>query len=263
MEIAPLAALVLPWALAHALLTALAALAGDAMPPVGAYGLAFCAAAGTTLMASEGGAGVRVGRRGLAVLLAAGALLAVPLAHLAANEPVGALLHGYALLVPAACIGAALGRTVQDPAHLWPLTLVAGAADLWSVTAPEGVTRAILEGEGPVDLPVIVLSLPAGPDGIAPVLGVGDVTVTAFFVGAAAALALPAWRTRTGLLVGFAACLAVVLIVEVPVPALPFLGVAFASAQGRAAKPRLRELGLALAVSAAVVLAGTGVARLW
>ena len=54
---------------------------------------------------------------------------------------------------------------MQTPAHFWPIALVAAAADLWSVTAPEGVTRQLVveaDSASPM-LDIIVLNLPIPP----------------------------------------------------------------------------------------------------
>ena len=67
---------------------------------------------------------------------------------------------------------------------------------------------------------------------------------------------------RLGLGVGLTACLAVLLAAESPLPALPFLGFAFAAAHGRAARPRAREMAQAVAFSAAIVALGAVGSRL-
>jgi hypothetical protein len=177
-----------------------------------------------------------------------------------ATWPVVAL-HGALLIGLGLRLGATLGREVVDPAHLWPLVLVAGAADLFSVVAPIGVTRAILDGSAPVALSAVVLHLPiehgAPP---APLLGIGDLLFAGFLGGAAARLDLDSRRSAAGFAAGFVVCLGGLFAVAVPLPALPFLGVGFAAVHGTRLRPRPRELALALGVGCAI--GGVGLAAL-
>lgn len=214
------------------------------------YTLAFAAVAAITIHAALDTGCMLQGRRGLpALLLALVAVVAVAQV-LAPADALSIAVHGALLLGFACSVGAVLGREVVDPAHLWPLVVVAASADLFSVLAPAGVTRAILDGTAPVSLSAVVLHLPITTDAPpAPLLGVGDLLFTGFLGGAAARLDLPPRRSVVGLAAGFATCLGGLLAVEVPLPALPFLGVGFAFAHGARIRPRARELALALGVA--------------
>jgi hypothetical protein len=243
------------WALVFAFA---AAVAGLGPPPIVGFLVAYAGVAGATLVAGALAGRSSAGRRGLLPFAGAG-IATVALAGYLPADAWGALLHGGALLVAACGVGGLLGREVVDPRHLWPLVIVGASADLWSVTAPEGLTRSLLEGEGPVALAAVVLHLPVF-DGEsvapAPILGVGDLLFTAFLLGAAARLGLSPRRSLGGLLVGFGLCLAGLLVLQVPLPALPFIALCFAAAHGAAVRPRRAEL--AMAVGFALVLAAAG-----
>lgn len=243
------------WALVFALAAAVAA---SGPPPIVGFLVAYAGVAAATLLAGTLAGRSTSGRRGLLPFAAAGIVTVVVAGYLPADAS-GALLHGGALLIAACGAGGLLGREVVDPRHLWPLVIVGASADLWSVTAPEGLTRSLIEGEGPVALAAVVLHLPVF-DGEsvapAPILGAGDLLFTAFLLGAGARLGLSPRRSLAGLLVGFGLCLGGLLALQVPLPALPFIALSFAAAHGAAVRPRRAEL--ATAIGFALVLAAAG-----
>ncbi|MCB9536277.1 MAG: hypothetical protein H6704_08425 [Myxococcales bacterium] len=234
--------------LTYAILFALAApWPGGEWASVVGFVLAFGALAAVVVFAGDGAARARLARDSAIVALVGGAA-AVALGVVGGLPPaVGGLVAGLGLLVGGTWLGAALGRGVQDAAHLWPLVLVAMGADAWSVFAPEGLTRqVVVEGETPLVARLVVLSLPVPGVGVEPVLGVGDVVFTALLLGAARGLDLPMRRAIGGLLVGYALCLVALVVLALPLPALPFLGLGFAVALGRHAATRARDVALAL-----------------
>ncbi len=187
-------------------------------------------------------------RSGRAV--AAVVLLSVGVASVVSIQTLQPLLHailgGVALMAGGGLLGAAVGRHVRDPSHLWPLVIVAAAADLFSVFSAAGLTRAIVESRGPVTLSSVVLHAPVPGFGIVPLLGVGDVVFVAFLCSASAASGLRRSRTNGALLAAFALCGALVVSLGVALPALPLLGPLVALAHGREAAPRKSELAQAL-----------------
>ena len=244
----------LPWGLLQAGLFVVAEWGPDS-PSLG-FVLAFGAAALSCTAAAFSAAGWAPGRRLVLPAALVGIGLVALLMRLDPPPHAFAVLHGYVLLFAGGLVGAALGREVVDRAHLWPLVIVAAAADLWSVTAPAGVTRAIVEGRAPISLSAVVLHLPVGPGEVAPVLGVGDILLTSFLVAAAARVGLPRRRTGLGLAAGFFICFGALAAIQAPVPALPFVALAFAAAHGAALRPRPRELGAALAVAGSLFALG-------
>lgn len=243
------------WTLVFALTAGLAA---SGPPPLVGFLVAYAGVAAATLVAGTQAARSTAGRRALLPWgLAAGVTVAI--AGQLPPDAWGALLHGGALVTAACAVGGHLGREVVDPRHVWPLVLVAASADLWSVAAPEGLTRSLLEGEGPVALSAVVLHLPVfDGEGVAPapILGMGDLLFTAFLLGASARLELPRRRALAGLLAGFGLCLLGLLVLQVPLPALPFIALSFAAAHGAAIRPRPHELAMALVFALVLSLAG-------
>jgi hypothetical protein len=239
------------------LVTKTGALSLEAAYLVGYLGIA-ALVIGSALVAGR----VAPERRRIAPLLA-GVVLTVALGDGAPPDQAWFVAcHGAALLGLGSLLGAALGREVVEPAHLWPLVLVASAADLFSVLAPAGVTRAILEGHGPVALSAVVLHFPVVSEAPpAPILGLGDLVFAGFLGGAAARLELPLRRSVFGLGVGFLVCLAGLMTWAVPLPALPFIGIGFAAAHGANLRPRGRDMALAAGI--ALLVAGVGLVALF
>lgn len=207
-----------------------------------AFLLAYVAIVGAVVGGAAGVAAHPPGRRAalLTIALTLGGLLLLK----TVDPPTapGALLVGLVLLVGGTRVGVAIGREVQVPGHFWPLILVAIAADIWSVAAPEGLTRAIVEGRGPIQLSLVVLSVPIPGSGIGPVLGIGDVVFTGLLVGGVAVLGLPMRRAVVGLFAGYLLCLVGLAIIQIPLPALPFIGLSTGIALGSAIRPSRRDL---------------------
>ncbi len=209
------------------------------------FGLAFSLLAGAVVVGSLGAA--VSGWRRPAVLLGLALAAAAAAGGRQLEGAPSALLVGAALLAGGCWLGAALGRGVQEAAHLWPLVIVGVGADIWSVTTPEGITnQVVVEGEGPPGiLQLLVLSIPVPGVGVHPVLGIGDVLFSGLLLGAAFGLGLSLRRCALGLVAGYGLTLAALLAVQLPLPALPFIAVSAVAALGRSAAPRTGELLLA------------------
>ncbi len=215
--------------------------------------VAFSALSAVAVVAAAGAGQARVGGRPIA-LAAAVALGVFVLGQWAAwPDGVRGLLQGAALLCLCTWGGAALGHRVDHARYLWPLVLVAVGADVWSVTTPEGVTQqVVVQGQAPLLMDLLVLTLPVPGVGVTPVLGVGDLLFAGLLAGAVARHGLSMPRLAAGLGVGFALTLVALLAIQLPIPALPFLGTAGVAALGGAARPSARELALAIGVVAAL-----------
>jgi len=240
----------LGWSLAWLSLSALDAMLIDSAPPV----LAFCAtfiALSAVLVGVHWSAGA-LPRLSVGLFVALAAAVVAPFALDALNAPhsVAAYLRGGLALTAAAWLGAALGRGMQVAAHLWPLVIVALSADLWSVTSPSGVTAQLLTEPAQETLSILTLNAPVAGLGIVPVIGMGDVVFVGFLAGACAATGLSQRRSSLGIAAGWAACLAALLTLQVPIPALVFLGPLCALALGRAVVPRAADMVLALVMAA-------------
>jgi hypothetical protein len=189
-----------------------------------------------------------------AVGVAAGLAVACAVADVAAAP--AALVSSLGLFIVAPWVGAALGQGMRDPAHLWPLVVVAVGADTWSVLAPEGLTSALIEGRAPIALNWLAVHLPVPGIGPSPLLGLGDLVFVGFLAGACTQVDLPRVRTAMSLGLGLGLCLVALVVTAQPLPALPFVGPAVAAAHGRRVRPRVKELGLGLIVAALPWLIG-------
>jgi hypothetical protein len=216
------------------------------------FALVFAAIGAIVLIASAGAATHRAEWRQVALLLG----LSVATIAIGAQLPdhPSAVLMGAGLLLGAAALGARLGWEVQSATYLWPLVLVALGADIWSVTTPEGVTNQMMEDGLPPGVPLIILTLPVPGVGLSPILGIGDVLFTGLFLGAVVRLELSMRRALIGLSAGFLICMGLLIALALPIPALPFLGLAGVIALGRSARPEPKELALALGFVAAVFI---------
>ena len=222
------------WALALALSCAgfwvTAGLAVYSAPsPILAYLLAFsCVVACTLSTAAHAPAAVRTcvwGCLAGLVLLSAAAW---------SRTRVDLLLSGsdvlVSLLLTGAGLGDLVGRRIEHPGHLLFVAVVSSVADVWSVTQPGGISKAI--AEEPLALSLAALPWPMlGSSELAPLLGVGDVVFTSLYLAASRVHALPLRRSVLALAAGYAITTALVIVTERPIPALPMLGACVVIAQ--------------------------------
>lgn len=223
--------------------------------PVLAYGVAFTVVAGQTLLASE--ALPRPDRRLLWLLLpGVGVLLTLYFAGITGTAAACAVTT--CLLCVGTLVGGLVGSRIEHPGHLVFVALVSAGVDALSVFHPRGLSHAVAESEAA--LSVLAMSFPMlGTDIVAPLLGVGDVAFCALYLAAARAHGLPVPRTRAALVVGFALTALLVVLSQLPIPALPLLGLAVVAAHPRARRPRPADLraglvGVGLLCVVAVVL---------
>ena len=216
------------------------------------FSLAFGVLVAVVIVACAGAAPVPLAGRRLAWAVLGAAVVTALGAFLPAPDWVVGPLAGAGLICLGAWGGAAIGRAVEHARYLWPLVLVATGADLWSVTAPQGISHQMVDGQAPALLPLLVLAVPVPGVGVAAVLGVGDIAFTGLLLGMAHRHGLPRRRVVWGLAVGFGLCLLLLLTLALPLPALPFIGPAVGVALGRSTRPRGSELWLAAAVVGAL-----------
>jgi hypothetical protein len=127
-------------------------------------------------------------------------------------------------ILAAACVGIALARYVTSVGTVLIIVLAAIASDLFSVFA--GPTRALVQENSPI-LDGLLLVFPTFGSVLGFGLGLSDFIFLALFAAAARFLNLRYVATLLG--VCFAAFLAVAagLLLERPLPALPFIAIAF------------------------------------
>lgn len=167
-----------------------------------------------------------------------------------------ALLVLPSLLAFGTLIGGAVGARVQAAGHLVFVACVSSAVDVFSVLAPSGPTAALIAS--PTAMSLLALPWPIfGTSDIVPILGVGDVVFASLYRSAARAHGLSSTRTWLALSGGFAFTLGALLWLQRPIPALPFLGLAFVVAHpaARAVPLADRKRGWIGAFALLVVLA--------
>ena len=162
------------------------------------------------------------------------------------SSTVYGLLVGFGLLIICLTAGAMIGRRIEEPNYLWPLTLVMVCFDLWSVFSSQGITQElVLAPEAQETRALLVLAFPVPGLGVEPVLGIGDVIVVSLLYSAVSWLGLSLRRLTIGLGLGFVLCLTALVITSVPLPALAFIAPCGVAALGQEAKPRISELVMA------------------
>ena len=171
-------------------------------------------------------------------LLALGALsgaLGLPFALLAGPEDLLGRGSGVLVLVAlcvanlsrilaAACVGISLARYVRSAGVVLIVAAAAVASDLFSVFA--GPTKALLRDDSPV-LDVLVLVFPTFGSALGFGLGVSDFIFLALFAAASRFLGLRYAASLLGVCLAAFLALTAGLLLERPLPALPFVAVAF------------------------------------
>ena len=140
----------------------------------------------------------------------------------------GALL-GLALanllrIVAAACVGISLARYVSSVGVILLIVAVATASDLFSVFV--GPTKILVEEDSPIlDLLLLVFPTFGSPLGFG--LGVSDFIFLALFAAASRFLDLRYLASLLGLCLATFLAVSAGLLLERPLPALPFIAIAF------------------------------------
>lgn len=160
------------------------------------------------------------------LVLAPGGAVLLSVAALAPMPPtVRAAIVATALVGLAVGLGGSIGLRVQHAGHLLPAAAMAAAADIVSVTASFGPSRAV--AESPRALSLLAASFPVpGTTEVAPALGVGDLVFYALALGVARAHALPYLRVALAGYGGILLAGAAAAWTAAPVPALPAIGAA-------------------------------------
>lgn len=138
-----------------------------------------------------------------------------------------------------AAAGTAFVRAIERPWWLLPICVLVPLADAWSVFSSRGVTNAVVERsrEEPrwLEWPTIATPIAGVPYEAFGRLGIVDVLFIAVFLGAAIRWSLGTRRAAPALVLGLLATSVIVVEgVDVAIPALPLLCVAFLLACGPA-----------------------------
>lgn len=200
-------------------------------PVVGYLAAAMTVAA--SVLAVGAAAPVMPKRRAPWIAVPVGALVAFGVAEVDVTSLAPLMGVTLALLAAGALTGALLGGHVTHPGHLLVVAYVSTVADLYSVLTPSGPSARVLESD--TLLPLLAVSWPVpGLPQPAPLLGVGDVIVTAIYLAASRRHELHPVRSGVALALAYAAVFALVALTARPIPALPFLAAAVLVAHPRA-----------------------------
>jgi len=133
-----------------------------------------------------------------------------------------------ALLVGGSLGGAIVGARVRKAGYLIVVAYVSSLADVYSVLASGGPSAHVAQSERALSVLAVSWGLPALGGGVAPVpiIGVGDVVMTALYLVAARQLGLGVRRTVVAIAVGYLVVAALLVVFAQALPALPVLGVA-------------------------------------
>jgi len=191
--------------------------------------------------------------------LALSVSMAVGLGAIAVMQPPaaawGSALVALLLLGAGSALGAFVGNHVLSAGHLGVVAVLSSIADALSVFHEEGPSAQILESAPALALLAIAAPMPGTAD-IPPVLGVGDVVMTALYLAASAKHGLSRARTLVALSTGLAATLGAVLVLERAVPAPTVMGLAVVIAHPAARlPPREDRLQAAIGIAVAAALA--------
>jgi hypothetical protein len=206
-----------------------------ALPPLVAYACGFaCVVAATLVLSLFAPRTLRV----VAPLVLA-VSCAIGLAYaFRSRDPSwpSALAISIALLAGGTALGAAVGTRIEHSGHLLFVALASALADVFSVTSPEGPSAAISRSDAA--LRIAAVSWPMiGTGRVEAFLGVGDIVFTGLYIASARRHELSMRRTLLALAGGYCATMLTVLVLKVPVPALPFLGGAILIAHPDARRP--------------------------
>jgi hypothetical protein len=220
----------------------------------GSFVLAFGWVAAEVLTLAWLTRGASPARLGVSALVATAALAAIAVLRAPPSPPIIALVAAI-LLAGGSSAGALVGSRIQHPGHLGVVAVVSSVADIVSVFHESGPTAQLAESTPWLSLFAIGAPM-LGTSDVPPLLGVGDVVMAALYATAAARFALPEKRTWMALTGGLASAMVAVLVLEIALPALPFLGLAMVVAHPETRLPPHHErpqaaLGIALVAAAA------------
>lgn len=191
-----------------------------------------------------------------AMLLPFGVLVAVALAGPSIPRVLAASLVTLGLLALGSIIGSVVGGAIDEPGYLLVVAIVSAMVDAFSVLHPEGPTAQLIEIEAAVN--VLILPFPIlGTTRIEPILGVGDVAFATIYFVASRRHGLSLRRTAVALALALIATMLTVMVTEVGVPALPFLGLAMVIAHPEARSvPREDRLKAVIGIAVIALVFG-------
>jgi len=187
-------------------------------------------------------------------LLPAVLLVLIALTGSAASGIGAVVVVTVALLSGGTLVGTVVGQRIARPGHLLVVAWVSSLADIYSVVSSTGVSAQVVESD--TLLSVLALSWPyPGTGDIVPLWGLGDVIMSAVYFSACRRHGLSRGRTAVALALALGVVLAVLLVIEQPLPVLPFMGLAVVVAHPRARRLAPEDRWQALIGMAVLTLA--------
>lgn len=224
-----------------------------AISPVPGFGITFFSVV-LVVMAASATAPPLHGATWLVLPATIGGLVGIGALRETLPWPAISLLVAGALLGGGSLLGASIGNRVEHPSHLLVAAYVASIADLLSVLTAWGVSAQILQSESLLPLFAVSWAIVGQPEP-RPVIGVGDIVITAFLIAGARRHSLSLSRTIGALGLGYVVVFAALLASGKPVPALPILGLAFVAANPETLGVRPQEwLTVAIAFAAGIAV---------
>ena len=151
--------------------------------------------------------------------------------------PFALMLANLLRILAAASVGIAIARYVSSVGAILLIATVAAASDLYSVFA--GPTRELIEENSPA-LDLLLLVFPSFGSTLGFGLGVSDFIFLALFAAASSFLALRYRATLVCVCLATVLAIAAGLLLERPLPVLPFIAIAFLLANADLILVRLR-----------------------
>ncbi|MEE2789370.1 MAG: hypothetical protein VX589_18675 [Myxococcota bacterium] len=233
----------LPWTCLHLGLHFADAILGARIRPGWGFAIGFLGVIGCSLWLSHRIRATTLGLRRAGIIVIGLFTVVVITICLVSPTEILAWATGGLLLLSTSLVGVCIGHEVQERAHLWPLIIVAVCFDLWSVTAPTGVSQnLIVSHEADAVSQFLLLSVPIPGLGLQAVLGIGDLVFSGLLIGATHTLALP-WRLGLiGQWAGYGLCLMLLYLVQLPLPALVLVGPVWGIFMVGHVRPRPKEI---------------------
>ena len=189
-------------------------------------------------------------KAGVALLLPIGGLVAIGAWGPAGYGIAGATGVLISLLAGGSMLGAIVGSRIAHPGHILVVASVSTLADLYSVFHRAGLSAVVVENERALSLLAIPWAMASGSGRVdlQPVLGIGDVIMISVYLVVARRFAMPLPTFVAGFLLAFGVVFALLVLPEhpIPVPVLPFLGIAAILAHPRARQLRPQDRKQAL-----------------
>jgi hypothetical protein len=224
-----------------------------AISPVPGFGITFFSVV-LVVMAASATAPPLHGAAWLVLLATIGGLAGIGALRETLPLPVISLLVAGTLLGGGSLLGSSIGSRVEHPSHLVVAAYVASIADLLSVLTAWGVSARILQNESLLTLSAVSWGI-VGQAEPRPVIGVGDIVMTAFLIAGARRHSLSLYRTLGALGLGYAIVFVALVASGRPIPALPILGLVFVAANWETLRVRPQErLTVAITIAAGIAV---------